>query len=81
MYELRYFFSSGVGSREGTGVSSNSIKKMIKEIISGEDAKEPMSDQGIMDILRSRGIDISRRTVAKYRESMNIPSSSKRRRY
>jgi RNA polymerase sigma-54 factor len=81
VYELRYFFSSGVGSREGTGVSSNSIKKMIKEIISGEDAKEPMSDQGIMDILRGRGIDISRRTVAKYRESMNIPSSSKRRRY
>ncbi len=81
VYELRYFFSSGVGNKEGSGVSSNSIKKMIREIISEEDPKSPMSDQEIMDILNRRDIEISRRTVAKYRESMNIPSSSRRRRY
>lgn len=81
VYELRYFFSSGVGNKEGSGVSSNSIKKMIREIISEEDPKTPMSDQEIMDILNRRDIEISRRTVAKYRESMNIPSSSRRRRY
>ena len=81
VYELRYFFSSGVGNKEGTGVSSNSIKSMIRELISGEDPRSPMSDQEIMDILNSKDIEISRRTVAKYRESMNIPSSSRRRRY
>ena len=81
VYELRYFFSSGVGNKEGTGISSNSIKKMIRELIQEEDPKSPMSDQEIMDILNEKGIEISRRTVAKYRESMNIPSSSRRRRY
>ncbi len=81
VYELRYFFSSGVGSKEGIGVSSNSIKKMIRELISEENPRSPMSDQDIMDMLNRRDIEISRRTVAKYRESMNIPSSSKRRRY
>ncbi|MBQ7703333.1 MAG: RNA polymerase factor sigma-54 [Firmicutes bacterium] len=81
VYELRYFFSSGVGNKEGTGISSNSIKKMIRELIAEEDPRSPMSDQEIMDILNSKDIEISRRTVAKYRESMNIPSSSKRRRY
>ena len=81
VYELRYFFSSGVGNKEGSGVSSNSIKKMIREIIDEEDPRDPISDQGIMDILNAKDIEISRRTVAKYRESMNIPSSSRRRRY
>ena len=81
VYELRYFFSSGVGNKEGGGGSSNSINKKIKEIIADEDPPDPISDQGIMDILNAKDIEISRRTVAKYRESMNIPSSSRRRRY
>ena len=80
-YEIKYFFSSGVGSGSGEGLSSNSIKTFIKEIIDGEDPKKPCSDQDMVEILSEKGIEISRRTVAKYRESMNILSSSKRRRY
>lgn len=81
VYEIRYFFSSGVAGRDGEGLSSNSIKTFIKEIIDGEDPKKPYSDQEMVEILSERGIEISRRTVAKYREGMNILSSSKRRRY
>ena len=81
VYEIKYFFSSGVSGGNGDGLSSNSIKTFIKEIIDGEDPKKPCSDQDMVDILSEKGIEISRRTVAKYRESMNILSSSKRRRY
>lgn len=81
VFEIKYFFSSGVTGSDGEGVSSNSIKTMIKEIIDGEDAKNPYSDQDMVHILGERGIEISRRTVAKYREGLNILSSSKRRRY
>ena len=81
VFELKYFFTSGVASGDGTGVSSNSVKSFIKEIIDGEDPKKPYSDQEMADILKAKGIDISRRTVAKYREGMHILSSSKRRRF
>lgn len=81
VFEIRYFFSSGVTGHNGEGMSSNSIKTFIKEIIDGEDPKKPYSDQEMVEILSERGIEISRRTVAKYREGMNILSSSKRRRY
>ncbi|MBR5128444.1 MAG: RNA polymerase factor sigma-54 [Firmicutes bacterium] len=81
VFEIKYFFSSGITGQDGEGVSSNSIKTMIKEIISGEDPKKPYSDQDIVGMLSEKGIEISRRTVAKYREGMNILSSSKRRRY
>ncbi|MCI6012248.1 MAG: RNA polymerase factor sigma-54 [Firmicutes bacterium] len=81
VFEIKYFFSSGVTGSDGEGVSSNSIKSMIKEIINGEDPKNPYSDQDMVKLLSDRGIEISRRTVAKYREGLNIPSSSKRRRY
>lgn len=81
VFEIKYFFSSGVTDRMGEGMSSNSIKTFIKEIIDGEDPKKPYSDQDMVEILSRKGIEISRRTVAKYREGMNILSSSKRRRY
>lgn len=81
VFEIKYFFSSGITGQDGEGVSSNSIKTMIKEIIDGEDHAKPYSDQDIVGILSEKGIEISRRTVAKYREGMNILSSSKRRRY
>ncbi len=80
VYELKYFFSSGVTNTDGDGISSNSIKELIKEIISQENPKHPYSDQDIEQLLGEKNIEISRRTVAKYRESMNILSSSKRRR-
>lgn len=81
VFELKYFFSSGVSGGDGAGVSSNSVKSIIKEIINGEDPRKPFSDQDMVEILKEKGIDISRRTVAKYREGMNILSSSKRRRF
>ena len=81
VFEIKYFFSSGITGQDGEGVSSNSIKTMIKEIIDSEDHTKPYSDQDIVGILSEKGIEISRRTVAKYREGMNILSSSKRRRY
>ena len=81
VFEIKYFFSGGITGQDGTGVSSNSIKTIIKEIIDGENPSKPYSDQDIVGILSEKGIEISRRTVAKYREGMNILSSSKRRRY
>ena len=81
VFEIKYFFSSGVGGGNGEGLSSNSIKKFIKEIVDGEDPKKPCSDQDMVEILSKKGIEISRRTVAKYREAMGILSSSKRRRF
>ncbi len=81
IFEIKYFFSSGITDGSGEGVSSNSIKAMIKEIIDGENTAKPYSDQDIVGLLSEKGIEISRRTVAKYREGMNILSSSKRRRF
>ena len=81
VFEIKYFFSGGIATDGGEGVSSNSIKAMIKEIIDGEDAAKPYSDQDIVGLLSEKGIEISRRTVAKYREGMNVLSSSKRRRF
>ncbi len=81
VFELKYFFSAGVVGETGEGISSNSVKSHIKEILDGEDPKAPYSDQVLVALLRERGIDISRRTIAKYRDEMNILSSSKRKRY
>ena len=81
VFELKYFFSGGVSGDQGEGISSNSIKTHIKEIIDKEDIKAPYSDQSLAMILKERGIEISRRTIAKYRDEMGISSSSKRKRY
>ncbi len=81
LYELKFFFSSGLSSNKGGDVSSTSIKSVIKDIIEGENIRKPYSDQQISDILKEKGISISRRTVAKYRDELEIPSSSMRRRY
>ncbi|MGE5417539.1 MAG: RNA polymerase factor sigma-54 [Acidobacteriota bacterium] len=82
VYELKYFFSSGVESAANEdGLSSRSIKKTIKDMINDEDPKNPLSDQQICEILHNRGIQISRRTVAKYRGELGISSTSTRKRY
>lgn len=80
LFELKYFFTSGLSTNKGE-VSSTSIKAIIKDIINGENPKKPYSDQKISDILKDKGINISRRTVAKYRDELKIPSSSMRKRY
>lgn len=78
VFELKYFFSSGL--RSGVGeVSSESVKERIKALIAAEDPKKPLSDQAIVGILKGEGVSIARRTVAKYREMMNILSSSRRK--
>lgn len=81
VFELKYFFQSGVSSALGEGISAESIKSIIKDLIQNENPKKPFSDQAIANELNKTGVKISRRTVAKYRDELNIPSSSKRRRY
>ncbi|AOY77894.1 RNA polymerase factor sigma-54 [Clostridium formicaceticum] len=81
VFELKYFFSSGVGAADGDGISAESIKNHMREIIEAENPCKPWSDDKIAKLLGERGIMISRRTVAKYREDMQIASSSKRKRY
>ena len=81
VFEIKYFFSAGVSGSHGEGISSNSIKEFIKEIVDNEDVKSPYSDQEMVKMLKEKGISISRRTVAKYRDELNILSSSKRKRY
>lgn len=80
LYELKYFFTTGLSSLEGD-ISSTSVKAMIKNLIDGENTIKPYSDQQISKILDEKGTSVSRRTVAKYRDELNIPSSSLRRRY
>ncbi len=72
LYELKYFFSSGLETDEGEAASSRSIKELLTQIIDAEDKRRPLSDQKIADILRQKGFQIARRTVAKYREQLKI---------
>ena len=81
VFELKFFFQSGLERVNGTSVSSESIKKIMQEMISKEDPYNPLSDQKIADMLKKKGVTISRRTVAKYREEIGILSSAKRKRY
>lgn len=81
VYEIKYFFSAGVSDSKGEGISSNSVKEFIRELIDEENPMKPLSDQKIVELLEEKGFNISRRTVAKYRDEMGILSSSKRRRY
>ncbi len=81
IFELKYFFTSSIASSEGGEAhSSESVRHRIKELIDRETADDVLSDDTIVKMLREAGIDIARRTVAKYREAMNIPSSVQRRR-
>ena len=79
-FELKYFFTSGVGSADGEGASSESIKARIKALTDAEDPKKVLSDQKLADMLNEEGFDLARRTVAKYREAIGIGSSAQRRR-
>jgi RNA polymerase sigma-54 factor len=79
IFELKYFFNSGISRTDGDDLASEAVKLKIKQIIGGEDTKHPHSDQKIVELLGDQGIEIARRTVAKYREQLRILSSSKRR--
>jgi RNA polymerase sigma-54 factor len=81
IFELKYFFTSAIASAgEGESHSSEAVRHRIKQMIDGERAQCVLSDDKIVDKLRCEGVDIARRTVAKYREAMRIPSSVQRRR-
>jgi RNA polymerase sigma-54 factor len=79
LFELKYFFHSGIASGDGEMVSSVSVKKMIQDYLATEDAAKPFSDQEIAQYLKARGLTIARRTVAKYREELGILPSHQRR--
>ena len=79
-FELKYFFSSGVSTEDGGSASATAIQAMLRKLIGAEDARKPLSDQAIAEELHRKGIQVARRTVAKYREGLRIPSSSERQR-
>ncbi len=79
VFELRYFFSESVNGPEGSGTSLLILKRRVKKLIDEEDSTRPLTDEQITRILQSQGIQVTRRTVAKYREDMRIPSTHQRR--
>jgi RNA polymerase sigma-54 factor len=80
IFELKYFFTSSIAASSGESVSAEAVRHRIKNLIDQESEKAILSDDQIVEILRREGMDIARRTVAKYREAMRIPSSIERRR-
>ena len=82
IFELKFFFNSALDLNDGSQVGSESVKALIKQMIADEDTKKPLSDERIGEILQEKlEVNIARRTVAKYRSAMGIPSSSKRKQY
>ena len=81
LFKFKDFFSTSISSKDNQGISSTKVKKMIKEFIDKEDKLKPLSDNKICKLLAQKGIIVARRTVAKYREEMNILSSSKRKQF
>jgi RNA polymerase sigma-54 factor len=79
IFEFKFFFASGLGSEQG--VTTEGIKQTLKELIATENTKSPYSDQKLSELLKDKGMEISRRTVAKYRDELGIPSTALRKRY
>ena len=79
IFELKYFFNAGISREGGEELASEAVKHRIKQLIDSEDQAHPYSDQKLVQLLAEDGINIARRTVAKYREQLNVLSSSKRR--
>ena len=80
-YELKYFFTSGVGAVDGEGgASAEAVKAAIRQLIDAESPKAILSDDTLVDLLKEKGFDLARRTVAKYREAIGLGSSVQRRR-
>lgn len=81
VFEMKYFFSTGIKHSQGNEVSTTSIKQLLQEIVAEEDPQKPLSDQKIADVMKAKGIKISRRTVTKYRDELGILSTNQRKRY
>ena len=80
VFEFKFFFSSHVSTQSGGECSATAIRSMVKKLIDSENPKKPISDNKITAFLVKEGINVARRTVAKYRESMSIPPSNERKR-
>ncbi len=81
IYELKFFFNSAIARTGGDEIASEAVKSHIRQMVAGEDTRQPYSDQKIVELLRAQGIEIARRTVAKYREVLGILPSSKRKKF
>jgi RNA polymerase sigma-54 factor len=81
VFEMKYFFTAGIATATGEGMSNTSVKDMIAEIFSNENPSKPLSDQEVVQMLKNKGIVIARRTVAKYRSELNILPSNLRKVY
>ncbi len=81
VFELKFFFSSGLETEAGEDISAKTARDIIQNLIDEEDKKEPLSDQRIAELLHEQGLRIARRTVAKYREQMNILPARYRKRH
>jgi len=79
IYELKYFFGSHVSTENGGACSATAIRALIKQLIAEENPKKPLSDNQLSAILGKQGIVVARRTIAKYREGLNIPAASQRK--
>lgn len=79
VFEFKFFFANSIGQEQG--ITTEGIKQVLRELINSEDPKNPLSDQKLSEILKEKGMEISRRTVAKYRDELGIPSTSVRKRY
>jgi RNA polymerase sigma-54 factor len=79
VFEMKYFFTPGYQTAGGESMSNTSVKGVIAEMVKGEDGKNPLSDKEIVDVLKTKGIPIARRTVAKYRNELNILPSNMRK--
>jgi RNA polymerase sigma-54 factor len=80
IFSMKYFFTTGFSDGNGADISSLTVKDAIQKLIKEEDIAAPLKDQQIVDVLKERGIEIARRTVAKYREELRIPPTSVRKR-
>jgi RNA polymerase sigma-54 factor len=79
VFELKYFFGSHVATDAGGSASATAIRALIKQMVASENVKKPYSDNQFADILAKQGIVVARRTIAKYRESLNIPPANLRK--
>ena len=79
VFELKYFFGSHVATDTGGACSATAIRALIKQMVSEENPKKPLSDSQITEVLGQQGIVVARRTIAKYRESLQIPAASQRK--
>jgi RNA polymerase sigma-54 factor len=80
IFELKYFFSSHVSTSNGGECSATAIRALMKKLIAAENPRKPLSDSKLATILSDQGINVARRTIAKYRESLSIPPSNERKR-